>query len=106
MSASGLLPPSSPPTGEVGRAFLQERLAFLGKSFCLIVLGFYLFGNLASMAIPGYETTWWVSYGANRVQIAAILLLASVWLLGRTGRLRTATLEALDAALVLLLCAL
>ncbi len=106
MSTSGLLPRNLPTTGEEGRSFLQERLALLGKSFCLIVLGFYLLGNLAGMAVPGYEASWWVSLGANHVQIAATLLLAAAWLFTRSGRLPTATLEAIDTTLVLLLCTL
>jgi serine/threonine-protein kinase len=99
-------PPSPPTTGEEGRTFLQERLAFLGKSFCLIVLGFYLLGNLAAMAAPEYEAHWWVSFPANQVQIAAVLLLSAAWLLARGGRRDTATLWAMDATLLVVLCTL
>src|SRR5262245_25935484 len=94
------VPPSPPTTGEEGRTFLHERLAFLGLSLCLIVLGFYLFGNLAAMAAPEYVPSWWVSFGANRIQIAAVLLLAAAWLVARSGRRGTATLLAMDATLL------
>jgi eukaryotic-like serine/threonine-protein kinase len=100
------LPPSPPTTGEEGRTFLQERLAFLGKSFCLIVLGFYLLGNLAAMAAPEYEAHWWLSFPANQVQIAAVLLLSAAWLVARRGRRDAATLWVMDATLLLVLCTL
>src|SRR5262249_23925685 len=66
----------------------------------------YLFGNLAAMAVPGYEASWWLSHGANRVQIAAVVLPAAVWLLARRGRLETAALGAMDATFLLVICAL
>src|SRR4029453_4103782 len=45
VSSSSVRAPSPRTTGEEGRAFLQERLAFLGKVFCLIGVGFYLAGE-------------------------------------------------------------
>src|SRR5262245_49442460 len=43
----------TPPSDDEARAFLQERLAFFGKIYASIGLGFYLLGNLAAASIGG-----------------------------------------------------
>jgi serine/threonine-protein kinase len=46
---------SSPPSDDEARAFLQERMAYLGKAYAAIGIGFYLIGNLADIASgPGF----------------------------------------------------
>jgi hypothetical protein len=104
VSSSSVRAPSPRTTGEEGRAFLQERLAFLGKVFCLIGVGFYLAGNLAAVPLPDYEANSWVAHGANRLQLAGIAVMTAVWLYCR-GRARAPrTLEAVDAGLMMAAC--
>ena len=74
VSSSSVSPPSIRTTGEDGRAFLQERLTFLGKVFCFITLGFYVAGNLAAVLLPdtvapnrGYLVTAFANDGVGEL---------------------------------------
>jgi hypothetical protein len=91
---------------EEGRAFLQERLAFLGKVICLIVVGFYLVGNVAAILLPYFEWTSWVAHGSNRLMLASIVVSAAVWRFCRGPARPLRVLEAVDAGSLLLLCGL
>jgi serine/threonine-protein kinase len=106
MSSGLASQPSLPTGGEQGRAFLQERLAFLGRVIGLIVFGFYVVGNMAAIPLPEYEPVSWVAHGANRLMIAAILVAAAVWIFGRGPARSARSLEALDAGFALLMCGL
>jgi Protein kinase domain len=84
---------------EEGRAFLQERLAFLGKVICLIVVGFYLVGNVAAILLPYFEWTSWVAHGSNRLMLASIVVSAAVWRFCRGPARPLRVLEAVDAGM-------
>jgi serine/threonine-protein kinase len=86
---------------EEARAFLQKRLALLGKIYGLIGLSFYLAAMLVLLRLPG--RSWpeiegrgaWVILAAN-----AIYLLQ--WLLCRRGRLSERVLRIIDGTSVTL----
>jgi hypothetical protein len=46
--------PSSTPSDEQARAFVQERMAYFGKVYASIGLSFYVVGNLADASMRGY----------------------------------------------------
>src|SRR5262249_2334567 len=46
----GPFAPEGSSPAEDGRAFLQERLAFFGKAYCLIIVSFLVAGNLTILA--------------------------------------------------------
>src|SRR5262245_55409410 len=77
------------------RGVLQERLAYLGKSYALIGIVFYTAGNLAAMAIERSlerrltdPSTWIVP--------AACLVYVVQWLLSRRGVRTVNVLRAID----------
>jgi eukaryotic-like serine/threonine-protein kinase len=67
-------PPSSDSDGEA-RAFLQERLAYLGKVYAFIGLSFYAVGNLVALSYSLNVTqhftdiSFWVVPGASAVYL-------------------------------------
>jgi len=90
--------PHAPPSGEEARAFLQERLAFLGKAYALMAVGFYLVGNVVAALLPQHRWTQLVSDPASRIVLATATAASAQWLLCRRGRLHEAALSAIDAA--------
>ena len=90
-------PSPSYASDDEARAFLQDRLAYLGKIYALIGLSFYLAGNLADAASRGFfirrlddPTTWVVP--------AVSLLFLAQWALCRGRKKTLSTLRAIDAA--------
>ena len=85
------------PADEDSRALLQERLAFLGKVYASIGLGFYTAGNLVALGSSlnvagriGY-LSFWVVPGASAVYLAQ-------WALCRRGALPMSSLRVIDGA--------
>ena len=90
-----------PSGGEEARSFLQERLAFLTRTLGIIVLGFYLAGNLAASALPQpHSPVYWVTDGANTPMLAYLAVLVMAGLVLRTPR-SGRNLERLDAVVLL-----
>jgi serine/threonine-protein kinase len=99
----------APTGGEEARAFLQERLAFLGRASAGLAVGFYLAGGvLAMLTIPGGWHAAWLA-PARLIVLGTTLTGGVAWWACRRGRLAETTLVFLDGALltaVALLCAL
>jgi len=96
-------PPPSPPraflnwTDDEARAFLQERLAYLGKVYASIGLSFYIIGNLATaiqlqeLSRRVTDLSFWVVPGASTVYLIQ-------WALCRRGAWSPAALRVIDGA--------
>jgi len=83
VTATGL-----PSGGEEARSFNQERLAFFTRTLLVILVGFYLAGNLAASAFPSFAIgKWlvanWFANGANPAMLASFTFLAAVGLVLR-----------------------
>jgi hypothetical protein len=67
---------STTPSDDEARAFLQERLAYLGRVYASIGLSFHLVGNLAAtIQTPDFarrvtELSFWVVPAASGVYLA------------------------------------
>ena len=63
---------SNESTDDEARAFLQGRLAYLGKIYAFIGISFYLVGNLADASLRGFfvrklaEPMTWIVPAASR----------------------------------------
>jgi serine/threonine-protein kinase len=81
-------------SGEEARAFLQERLAFLGKAYVLIDLSFFLAGNL----VAGFERGWStvITDLSGRLVLTAVWVYLLQWLFCRRGRRSEAVLRLVD----------
>ena len=96
---------------EEGRAFLQERLAFLGAIGFVFQSGFFVLGQIAlALIVPGLVAAPW---SASRTlalisDLSGQLLWLGVWVVARRGRRPPGFLRALDvlATLSYVLCAL
>jgi eukaryotic-like serine/threonine-protein kinase len=90
------------PSDEEARAFLQERLAYLGRVYASIGISFYLVGNLADVAAgPGYITRR-LSDGYTWVVPAACAMYVAQWAVCRSGARRLTTLRTIDGATAIL----
>jgi serine/threonine-protein kinase len=87
----------APASREEARAFFQERLAFLGKAYAVIAVGFYLLANVASSTRPEYRWSQLVTDLGSQLVLAASAIYAAQWLICRRGRLSEPALVALDA---------
>ncbi len=88
------VPAQPPPTsGEEARAFLQERLAFLGLAYGLIGIAFYVVSNLLASTLPQHS---WVNSASRLVMIANGTYLAQ-WLVCRKGQRSADLLRVIDA---------
>jgi serine/threonine-protein kinase len=83
-------------TADETRVVLQERLAYLGRSYALLGIGFYLTGTLAALALErGLDrrltdpSTWIVP--------TVVFVYLAQWLLSRRGVLSMVALRAIDA---------
>jgi serine/threonine-protein kinase len=95
-----------PTGGEEARAFLQERLFFFSRTLALIVIGFYVTGNLGARFLPEYSSlTEWMTLGANPVLLVCIAFLVGATLALR-GTRTARVLYLLDAMALLVTCAL
>jgi hypothetical protein len=63
--------PDAPPSGEEARAFLQERLAFLGRSYALAAACVYAVANLAALGGPGQRLGHLVAGLSSRLIVAS-----------------------------------
>lgn len=88
----------APVSGEEARAFLQERLAFLGRTYGIMGLGFYIAGHLAASVQPDYHAGSLVTNLASRVVLGTAAVSFLQWLLCRRAPLPEKALLALDAA--------
>jgi serine/threonine-protein kinase len=82
--------------GEESRAFLQERLAFLGKIYTLIDLSFALVSRLVAVPLLGWAGLLLDMNGGLVLSASAIFLVQ--WLVCRRGRWSERTLRWIDAA--------
>jgi serine/threonine-protein kinase len=96
---------NAPASGEDARAFFQERLAFLGKAYLVIAVGFYLLANVASSARPGYRWSQLVTDLTNLLVLAASAIYGVQWLVCRRGRLSEPALTLLDGTSATLVAA-
>jgi serine/threonine-protein kinase len=92
----------SPVSGEDARAFLQERLAFMGKAYALMGASFHLVGHLVAAATAAHRWGEVVLGPASLIMIGTAALAAATWLSCRRGRVGDAMLLAIDAAFILL----
>jgi len=90
----------APVSGEEARVFLQERLAFLGRAYATMAVGFYLVGHVVTVFTTTYPWRRFVGDPASLVVLGTSVAASAVWLLCRRGRLPDATLLVLDAAFV------
>ena len=84
-------------SGEEARAFLQERLAFLGGTYALLAVVLYLAGNVTA----GLLTRRWSHRGADlasRLVLAGGAVSFAQWLWCRRGRRAETGLVAVDVA--------
>lgn len=92
---------------EEGRAFFQERLAFLGAVGFLFQAGFFVLGHLAlALAAPGLVGRPF-SLGmllAAVGDLGGLVAYAGVWLFARRGRRSLGTLRGVDAGLPIVTC--
>jgi eukaryotic-like serine/threonine-protein kinase len=87
--------PILPSGEEEGRAFLQERLAFLGKTYVLIDLSFFLVSRIVAVPLTG-----WIGLVADlngRLVLSAVGIYLVQWLVCRRGRWSDTTLRLIDA---------
>ena len=97
-------PPPASRTDDEARAFLQERLAYLGKVYASIGLSFYTVGNVAALVHPQElarrvtEPVFWIVPGAS------VLYLAQ-WVLCRRGAKGQSSLRLIDATTTLVAAA-
>lgn len=93
--SSSAAAPAIPSSGEESRAFLQERLAFLGKSYVLIDLGFYSAGQLVAWQLTGWRGL--AADLSSRLVLSTVAIYLGQWLLCRRGRLAEPVLRLIDA---------
>lgn len=84
--------------GELGRAFLQERLALFGKVGALFLVTFLAGFNLVNLLNPRHHWTYWLRDPSNVLHAAGAAAMGAVWLASRRGRLSPRVLAAIDAA--------
>jgi eukaryotic-like serine/threonine-protein kinase len=96
--------PAIPSSGEEARAFLQERLAFLGKTYTLIDLSFYVAGKLVGGPLMGWQHL--VTDLSSRLVLGAVAIYLVQWLVCRRGRLSERALRMIDSSSTVLAAAL
>jgi hypothetical protein len=89
---------------EENRAFFQERLGFFAKIAFVLSSGFFLFSLLIVLTRP--EALPWLSSGQGVFHLAANGVLLATWLSCARGSRPFGPLRALEAATVVLYCAL
>jgi eukaryotic-like serine/threonine-protein kinase len=91
----------APVSGEEARAFLQERLAFLGQAYAVMAVGFYLAGHVVTALTASYRLLAILTDPASLIVTGTAASAAAVWVACRRGRLKDATLLVVDGAFVL-----
>jgi serine/threonine protein kinase len=94
-----------PSDGEA-RTFLQQRLAYLGRTYASIGITFYLAGNLAALVGLPHDLGRRLSDPSSWVVPAASLVYLTQWFLCRRGVLALVTLRVIDAVTTTLAAAL
>jgi serine/threonine-protein kinase len=92
--------PASAPGGEDARAFLQERLAFLGLASAAMSVGFFLVGAAVAGLLHGWRMAWLAP--GRLIVLASALTGAVAWWTCRRGRRSETTLVVLDGALFMI----
>ncbi|HET9317257.1 MAG TPA: serine/threonine-protein kinase [Vicinamibacteria bacterium] len=97
-----MVSPGAAPSGEEARAFLQERLAFVGLAAAGLALGFYVLGGgVSALATPyGWRVAWLAP--ARLIVLGNAIVGTFTWWTCRRGRRAEPALVVLDGALVLL----
>jgi serine/threonine-protein kinase len=86
-----------PSTSDDARAFLQERLAYLGRVYGSIGLAFYVLGNVIATALGQVPARRITDVNSWLVPFVSVVYF-SQWLLCRRGALNQSALRAVDAA--------
>jgi serine/threonine-protein kinase len=86
--------------GDEARAFLQERLAYLGKVYSSIGMSFYVAGNLVAVVVSGLDRR--LTDPDAWIVPAACLTYFVQWVLCRRGTLSYTALRAIDGTTTLL----
>jgi hypothetical protein len=89
---------------EESRAFFQERLSFFAKIAFVLSSGFFLFSLVVGLTRPGALP--WLSSGQGVFHLAANGVLLATWLSCARGTHPFGRLRALEAATVVLYCAI
>ncbi len=87
--------PAVPPSEEEARSFLQERLAFLGKTYVLIDLSFFLVSRLVGAPLTGWAGL--LTDLNSRLVLSVVGIFLVQWLVCRQGRWSDTTLRLIDA---------
>lgn len=103
-AVGALTPGGVPRDTEEGRAFRQERLAFLGRVGFILSFGFYLLANAASFLHPEQSLARWLRDPHAWSHLLTSLLLLGIWLACRGGRVSPHVLSALDAGGIVGVC--
>jgi serine/threonine-protein kinase len=96
--ARAALPP--PETSEEARAFLQERLAFLGKAYAVLSASFSLAGHVVAAFTSASPWIDRVRDRASLIVFATAAAAALVWARCRRGRVPERALVAIDASFI------
>jgi serine/threonine-protein kinase len=96
--ARAALPP--PETSEEARAILQERLAFLGRTYAIMAASFYLVGHVVAAFTTTYS--WWavVRDRASVIVFGTAIAAGAMWAACRRGRVPDRVLVVIDAAFI------
>ncbi len=93
------------PSRGAGRAFLQERLAFMGRIGFWFSATFYALFNLANSFHPTFTPDRWVTLWSNRWHLGLVAVFLTQWLAFRGARAWPARVLAVaDVAGTLLAC--
>jgi eukaryotic-like serine/threonine-protein kinase len=93
---------SSPASDDEARAFLQERLAYLGKVYASIGLSFYVIGNVVDLAAGDGFLTRRLTDGYTWIVPSACAMYLLQWAVCRNGARRLSTLRLIDATTAIL----
>jgi serine/threonine-protein kinase len=87
--------PAIPSSEQEARAFLQERLAFLGKVYVLIDLSFFVVGKLVAGPLMGWKGLF-IDLN-SRLVLSVVGIYLVQWLVCRRGRWSDPILRVIDA---------
>jgi hypothetical protein len=87
--------PAVPSSEEEARSFLQERLAFLGKTYVLIDLSFFLVSKLVAAPLTGWAGL--LADVHSRLVLSSVGIYLVQWLVCRQGKWSDTTLRLIDA---------
>ena len=93
---------TSPASDDETRAFLQERLAYLGKVYASIGISFYVIGNVVDLAAAEGFMTRRLSDGYTWIVPTACAMYLLQWAVCRKTPRRLSTLRLIDATTTIL----